>query len=182
MFSAYGQTQDGRQPRRAARAASQNAKTLRIAGNFIEKQRRRLVFFHIELADRTQLEIPIRAPHFPQLAEPLNLAQPHPQIERIPGFGLCPEGFVLHRISLLKPSIRSSVYSNKRPSTAGGVSAKESHHCLWFACNSCAGCTLRRPIFYRRKPLSPTDRGEAAGPAWSRGFPWPDETQFDSPG
>src|SRR5207244_3927969 len=22
----------------------------------------------------------------------------------------------------------------------------------------------------------------AAGPAWSRGFPWPDETQFDSPG
>ena len=85
MYRLYGKAQNGREARRAARAASQNAKTLPVAGDFIEEQRGRFFFFHVELADGPELEIPIRAPDFLQLTQRFNVAQPRTQLERIAG-------------------------------------------------------------------------------------------------
>src|SRR5215467_7377857 len=99
MLGLYWKTQYRGQPRGAAGTAGQNAKPLRIAADLIEEQRGRLRFFHVEFADRTELEIPVHAADFPQLPQPLNVAQPMAKIERIPHAAFSAQSFMLHNPS-----------------------------------------------------------------------------------
>src|SRR5437870_13288777 len=109
MLCLYWKTQYRGQPRGAAGTAGQNAKPLRIAADLIEEQRGRLFFFHVEFADRTEVEIPIRAADFLQLPQPLNVAQPTAQIERIPRPALSAQSVMPH-----SPSCSSGIVKNSR--------------------------------------------------------------------
>src|SRR5207249_2934468 len=100
MLHLYGKTQDRRQPCRAARAAGQNAKTLSVSGDLIEEQRRWLLFFYVDLTDRAEFEIPIRASDFLQLTQCFDIAQPRTQVERIARLlAFATQSFVLHGTS-----------------------------------------------------------------------------------
>src|SRR5947209_16176613 len=105
MLCLYWKAQYRGKPRGAAGTAGQNAKPLRIAADLIEEQRGRLFFFHVEFADGTELEIPIRAADFLQLAQPLNVAQPPAQIERIPRPAFSAQSVMLHSPSCPSASI-----------------------------------------------------------------------------
>src|SRR2546427_2065744 len=105
MLRLHGKTQDGRESRRAAGAAGENAITLSVSGDLIEKQRGRLFFFHVELTDGAELEIPIRAPDLLQLTQRFDVAQPGTQVERIARFlAFATQSFVLHRTSYSRAS------------------------------------------------------------------------------
>jgi hypothetical protein len=67
------QTQDRREPRRAARAAGEHAKALRIALDLVEQQRRGHLLLDVELADGAELEVPVGAAHVCQLSKFLDL-------------------------------------------------------------------------------------------------------------
>src|SRR6059036_2179944 len=101
MLCLYWKTQYRRQPRGAAGTAGQNAKTLRIAANLIEQQRGRVFFFHVEFADGTEFEVPIRAADFLQLAQAFDFAEPTAQIERVSRPAFSAQSFMLHSPSCL---------------------------------------------------------------------------------
>src|SRR5688572_24587552 len=96
MSLLHWQTQNRRKPRRTAGAAGEDAKALGVALDRVEQQRRRHVLLYVELADRAELQVPVRALHLPQLAQLVDFGQPGSQIEGVPAHSWTIIGFV-HR-------------------------------------------------------------------------------------
>ncbi|MNC86844.1 hypothetical protein D3C83_25280 [compost metagenome] len=83
MRAFHAEAQNRGEPRRAAGAAREHAESLRIARDFVKQQGRRQIFPHVNFADCTQFEIPVRAADVFHFAEITGRAQPVAQVEGI---------------------------------------------------------------------------------------------------